>query len=193
MPDAPRKKFILWPRLIIYPLLLVIILGFFPLGDIGMRGVRETARKSEARTTAFTLTMALKAYYAEYDHWPDFTGDGLFLDEQRQGQLMRVLRAKDEVNNPRRIVFFEGRDATESSGHYRRGFNPQTDVFYDPWGQPYRIALDTTGTGTIANPYPDDGPIHASVIAWSLGRDGQQGAPANPRTHNGSDDVTSWQ
>ena len=191
MPDAPRKKLLTWPRLIIYPLFIVILI--FLLLPYPINRVSEQARKAQTITTDRAITSGLKAYLTEYDHWPDFTGDGLFLDEQRQGQLMRVLRAKDAVNNPRRIIFFEARDVTESSGKYRGGFNPKTDVLYDPWGQPYRIALDTTGTGTIANPYPDDGPISASVLVWSLGKDGQQGAPANPRTHKGSDDVTSWQ
>ena len=191
VPDASRKKLLLWPLLIIYPLLLgVLILLLFPYPG-GRMG--EQARKAQASTTNTGMVAALKAYYAEYDHWPDFTGDGLFLDEQRQGQLMRVLRNKDPINNPRRIVFFEGREDAESPGKYRNAFNRETNVFYDPWGQPYRIAIDTTGTGIIANPYPDDGPIQTSVIVWSLGKDGQQGAPANPRTHKGSDDVTSWQ
>lgn len=193
--DAARKKFRLWPRLIIYPLLILAVLAVlklivtpYLLGRVGGQ-----VRKADAATNTMAITAALKAYHVEYDHWPDFVSDGLFLDEKRQGQLMRVLRAKDPINNRRRIVFIDGRDATETSGKYLSGFHPTTDVFYDPWGQPYRIALEADYDNTIANPYPDDGPIQTSVIVWSLGKDGQQGAPANPRTHKGSDDVTSWQ
>ena len=151
------------------------------------------SRRGEAVAGSVNLMIALQDYHTQYGHWPDFTGDGLFLDEQRQAQLLRVLLAKDEINNSRKIVFYEGKTATERSGKYCSGFHPKTGVFLDPWGQPYRIALDTTGTGIITNPYPDDGPISASVIVWSLGKDGQQGAPANPRTAKGSDDICSWQ
>ena len=183
-----------WLRNLIRAILAIFITAvvaglLFPVGF----GPHEPSRKAEARIAAIALTAALKACYAEYGHWPDFAGDGLFLDEPRQGQLLRVLCAKDEINNPRKIIFFESKDATESSGKYRGGIRRETGVFYDPWGQPYRLALDADYDGTIANPYPDDGPITASVIVWSLGKDGQQGAPANPRTAKGSDDICSWQ
>ena len=191
MSDKLPRDYGMWLRTLGGILLAFVVVALlFPVIAIETdRGERKT----EVKTAVIALNMAIKAYYTEYGHWPDFTSDGLFLDEQRQGQLLRVLCAKDEVNNPRKILFFEAKTATESSGKYRNGIRPETGVFYDPWSQPYRIALDVRDIGTIANPYPDDGPIHASVIVWSLGKDGQQGAPANPRTHNGSDDVTSWQ
>lgn len=171
----------------------VIAVSYGPVGTAIDAFFNGGYHKATARTHTTALVAALKAYYTEYGKWPDIGGDGVILNAPRQAQLLRVLLAQDEINNPSKIVFVEFPTATVLFGKYRGGFNPKTDVLYDPWGQPYRIALDTTGTGTIANPYPDDGPIHASVIVWSLGKDGQQGAPANPRTHKGSDDVTSWQ
>ena len=190
MSDAPRKKLLLWPRLIIYPLLLTVL--YFLILPPGVR-VSEQARKAQARLTCRATVTGLSIYRDEYDHWPDFTGDGLFLDKERQAHLIRVLSAKDEVNNPRKIMFIDRPTASDSPAHYYSSIDAKTGTLLDPWGQPYRIALDTTGTGTIANPYPDDGPISASVIVWSLGKDGRQGAPANPRTAKGSDDICSWQ
>jgi len=144
------------------------------------------------------MVAALKAYQTEYGKWPDFTGDGIFLDEKRQAQLLRMLQGKDEASNPRKIVFFEGRTATDAPGargQYRGGFSPATGAYLDPQGNPYRIALDADYDGQIANPYPDDPyeTLAVRVIVWSLGKDGQQGAPANPRTSKGSDDILSWQ
>lgn len=187
--DKPLPDPRIWLRILAGLLITIFLVALIPRFISPSYTIH---RRGEAVAGSVSLIIALQDYHAQYGHWPDFTGDGLFLDEQRQSQLMHVLRSKDEVNNPRGIVFFEGIDATESSGKHRRGFDPKTDVFYDPWGQPYRIALDTTGTGTIANPYPDDGPIHQKVIVWSLGKDGQQGAPSKPRTRHGSDDVTNW-
>ncbi len=62
-------------------------------------------------------------------------------------------------------------------------------------GHPYRIAIDADDDNQITDPYSSKPgtEIQTRVIVWSLGKDGQQGAPANPRTNKGSDDVTSWQ
>ena len=189
LPRDPGR----WLRPCIYVTLIIIAVvaaGLILRVSSTMSG---RSPKFEARIAATSLTAALQMYYSEYGHWPDFTGNGLFLDEQRQARLLRVLMGKDEANNPSKIVFFEARIAIESFWKYRSGIHPKTDTLLDPWGQPYRIALDLTGIGTIANFYPDDGPIHSTVIVWSLGKDGQQGSPANPHTFKGSDDVTSWQ
>ena len=153
-------------------------------------------RISQARMDTGNLRIALDAYRNEYGKWPDFTGDGLFLDEKRQARLLRLLQGKDEANNPRNIVFFEGRTATQSPGahgQFRGGFSPATGAYLDPQGNPYRIAIDTDGDEQIANPYPDDSsPLRTHIIVWSLGKDGKQGSPTNPHTFKGSDDVTSW-
>ena len=139
------------------------------------------------------LATALKSYLIEYGKWPSYAGDGLFLDETRNAQLMRTLCAKDEANNPRKIVFFEGKPARGSSRAYYEGIDPETGACLDPWGNPYRIAIDADYDNVIANPYSDESPITTGVIVWSLGKDGKQGSPANPHTFKGSDDVTSWQ
>ncbi len=143
---------------------------------------------------ASQIAAALKHYYLEYGKWPDFTADGLFLDEARQIRLLAVLIAKDEVNNPRKIVFFEPKIATRfgAKGAYRGGLHPVTGAFLDPWGQPYRIMLDHDYDEVVSNPYPQDDEIRLKVIAWSEGKDGKPGAPGNPRTQRGSDDIVSW-
>ena len=154
--------------------------------------------RTEAKTCVVGITLALKAYFTEYAKWPDYTGDGLFLDAARNAQLMRTLCGKDETNNPLKIIFFEGKIATKqtrSSDRYRSGFQPETGAFLDTWGNPYRIAIDADNDGQLDGPYSDDSydkSIFARIIAWSLGKDGKQGSPANPHTFNGSDDVTTW-
>ena len=178
-------------------LIFVLILGGLLFPAIGT-GRRERG-KPEAKAAAADISAALKAYFTEYYKWPDFTGDGLFLDEKRQAQLLRTLQGKDEANNPRKIVFFEDRTARQrpgGRGRYFGGFSPETGALLDPQGNHYRIAIDADGDGQIDAPYSDDPhskSILTSVIVWSLGKDGQQGAPANPHTSRGSDDILSWQ
>ncbi len=163
----------------------------------GLRVKTRAPGRSETKAAAVNIVAALKAYLTEYGKWPDFTGDGLFLDEKRQAQLLRMLQGKDEANNPRKIVFFEGRAATEvrgARGQYRHGLSPATGAYLDAQGNPYRIAIDADYDNQVPNPYDDGGsPLRINVIVWSLGKDGQQGAPANSRTLKGSDDVVSWQ
>lgn len=160
--------------------------------------VRITDRKSEAKTCVVGITLALKAYFMEYGKWPDYTGDGLFLNAERNAQLMRTLCGNDETNNPLKIIFFEGKIATKqtrSSDRYGSGFHPETGAFLDTWGNPYRIAIDADHDGQVDGPYSDDSNdkgLLTPVIAWSLGKDGKQGSPANPHTFKGSDDVTTW-
>ncbi|MBA3726921.1 MAG: hypothetical protein H0W86_10825, partial [Armatimonadetes bacterium] len=71
--------------------------------------------------------------------------------------------------------------------------------FYDPWGATagkagsgiYHLAIDGTYDSQVANPYTSNAGtpnLQIGVIAWSLGRDGDQGADFKT-----SDDVISWQ
>ena len=171
----------------------IVVWLIFAVCDFRIGPMGHNDRVAEAEAAVRTLANSLRDYDAEYGHWPQFTDDGFFLDEQRQARLLNVLRAKDKENNQHEMMFFADKDASGKPGHYRGGFSPETGAFLDPWGHPYRIALYTGWDEALPNPYPDGGPIHASVIVWSLGKDGQQGAPANPRTAKGSDDVMSWQ
>ena len=211
--SSPWNRLIISTLVIIFALLALNTFLSFEIKKRSRTGPNMTVKHDVAR-----LTAALKAYYGEYGRWPDFTGDGLFLDEKRQAQLLLtlsyvgtvvflnneerppkilgVLNGKDEANNPRKIIFFDGKMATKallSGGRYCDGFNPETGAFLDPWGNPYRIAIDADGDGLITSPYTDEAPVRTGVIVWSLGKDGKQGSPANPHTYKGSDDVTSWQ
>ena len=191
MDDKPPNGNFWLRTLTALAIALVTAVLFYPIC-----GTIDSPGKSTAKTSTLCLVTALKAYYTEYGKWPDFTGDGLFLDEKRQAQLLQMLCGKDERNNSRKIVFFEGRTAQQRrwfGEHYGGGFHPKTGAYLDPWGNLYCIAIDSDYDEEIANPYPDDPPIHARVIVWSIGKDGKQGSPANPHTCKGSDDVTSWQ
>jgi hypothetical protein len=102
--------------------------------------------------------------------------------------------------NPRRIVFLEVRNATDSA-QPRNGL--ANGIWYDPWGpQPgkpesgvYHVRIDGSYRNIVSDPYPgeghdaDDGGSAATlphgVIAWSLARTGVQ-------TYELRDQVLSW-
>lgn len=166
---------------------------FFP----AVNPCNPQSRSAWARTDAAAIVAAVKAYNTEYGKYPGLDHKGPFSDAESNAFLLRILRGIDTTRNPRRILFFSGKTATKSpevGTRYRGGFHPETGVFLDPWGNPYRIAIDSDYDNQITSPYPDDSPpIQVGVIVWSLGKDGKQGSPANPHTCKGSDDVTSWQ
>jgi len=146
-----------------------------------------------AKSEVTQLVGSLNAYYTEYGHWPDFVGNGKFLDAERNSQLIRLLTVQDIANNPRGITYFEAPPARMSGNGLTNGITSE-GVLVDPWGHPYRIILDADQSGAIASPYPKDPKpkIQAHAIVWSLGKDGKQGAPKDEQTSRGSDDIKSW-
>ena len=84
----------------------------------------------------------------------------------------------------------------DTAGQRRSGVSPTDGRYYDPWGSPYRIAIDGDYTNTInPNPYTANtgagpSPLNIGAIAWSLGADQTLG---NGGGFTNSDDVISWQ
>ncbi|MHA3775251.1 hypothetical protein ACXR0O_27315 [Verrucomicrobiota bacterium sgz303538] len=160
-------------------------------------GCGESSERVQARNDLTQLVVAIKAYNLEYGHLP-LSGDRSFTDEASQARLLQVLQGDDDAENPRRIVFFEGKIARSVTRwwfgprRYRAGFHPVSGALLDSWGHPYRIVLDSDYDGKIQSPYQDDEEIHNSVLAWSLGEDGVQGAPGKENILKDSGDIVSW-
>jgi hypothetical protein len=94
--------------------------------------------------------------------------------------------AKD-VNNPRSGI-------SSSSA-------PTAGQYFDPWGKPYLIRIDTDYDNQVPNPYSANAGatpnLRVGVIAWSFGKDMQSGSSPGPaldkNTGTNKDDVISWQ
>jgi hypothetical protein len=98
-----------------------------------------------------------------------------------------------QITNPRHVLFYENRIASPiSGGGYRSGFHPETGALLDKWGHPYRVIIDGNEGSKVTSPYSDLPPLSTDVIAWSLGKDGQQSAVLEKGTVR-SDDIVSWQ
>jgi prepilin-type N-terminal cleavage/methylation domain-containing protein len=197
--------------------------------------VKDNARKTQARNDITAIAAAVKHYYTEYGKYPPMSNSataptadqyvGESLSGAHQGNnsnLFYVLRAIDDstvnpghVNNPRRIVFFEGKSVANPS-QPRAGFldpvvggapggtaSSAMGSFFDPWGKQYCVMVDSNYdnfcnlTG-IYNSFTATNSPRTGVIAWSLGKDlvigssGGGGAGGN-KNLQGSDDVVSWQ
>ncbi len=153
----------------------------------------EPRQKTAIRNKAAELTMAIKAFYAEYGRYPEIPRECVPSD----GRLMSILKGEDHDQNPHKIVFIEVQAARKKSGRWMNGLHPQTGAWLDPYGTPYLVKIDTDYNGIISNPYSDAkaGPheIKTGVIVWSAGKDGIFGNPNAPGQFQNSDDVLSWQ
>src|SRR5437773_7998877 len=123
--------------------------------------VYERARKTQAKNDLTQIVTAVNAFYTEYGKYPLATSDAYITATTRpsNADLFYTLRAQplglngSNVANPRQIVYISprifdtipARSAIGSDGH-----------FYDPWGTPYRVAIDGNYDNQITpNPYGD--------------------------------------
>ena len=189
--EDPPKNENMWFRTL-FGFAIALIAGVILLHDLV---VLEAQRIAVVKSDANEIVTALDAYKTEYGKYPGLDRQTAFSNAESNAFLMQILRGHDKVRNPRGFMFCDPRKF-DPSRHFKftsaGGYDPKSGVFFDPWGNPYCIAVDS-GSGQIASPYSDESPITTGIIVWSLGKDGKQGSPANPHTSKGSDDVTSWQ
>jgi prepilin-type N-terminal cleavage/methylation domain-containing protein len=201
--SAAHRENEMWCGFTLIELLVVItviavLLGLlFPV----FRGVQERAKKLQARNDLTQIVTAVNAFSTEYGKYP--VPDGIDADGYTVGDtgtssrdVFDALRGVTSSLNPRRIAFINPPEVKDRN-RPRSGVVPAPNgQFYDPWGRPYVLRMDTDYDGQIPNPYTADsgaGPdrIRQGAIAWSLGKDGVMGG--NGRRFTGSDDVISWQ
>jgi prepilin-type N-terminal cleavage/methylation domain-containing protein len=201
--DVRMAAFTLIELLVVIAIIVVLIGLLFPT----FQGIQNQAKKTQAKNDLMQIVTAINAYYTEYGKYPVVTDDTPIANT---GDLFHTLRAidsgsanKSDAANPRKIAFLNIPDARDQNSP-RSGIRTSDGEWYDPWGAPYKVAIDGTYDNQIANPYGPTGgagsdPIHSGVIAWSLGADKGLGRVVNGTVDNKykdtrlSDDVISWQ
>ena len=198
--------------------IIAILMGLlFPAITV----VKEQARKAEAKTACTAIVAAVKAYNTEYGKYPVLdnkpSGDLWYGDTSAgaakdNSTLFSTLRAKVVAAsgaadyNPRKIIFFEGKDASNPTapkgGFAATGSSGIVGAFYDPWGSQYNVIIDADYDNSITIvPHKDfkgttTGP-QTGCVAFSLGKDGIVGSSATNGNYksgsNTSDDILSWQ
>jgi prepilin-type N-terminal cleavage/methylation domain-containing protein len=174
---APRRStaFTLIELLVVISIIAVLAALAFP----AVNGAINSARKAQARNDVMQIAAAVKAFKAEYGRLPDkSTGEDKEIEDN--AELMAILTADKEDNsglNSKKIVFLEPKVSSSAKGGFFEG------TFYDPWGTPYFVKLDTDYDNRIElNGYPD---CIGVVIAVSYGPDGKKG----PKS---SDDIGNY-
>ena len=191
-----RNGFTLLELLVVITIILVLTGLLFP----AVQSVLGGAKKAQAKNDLTQIVTAVSAYYAEYGKYPIATDDTVLSDADTS-RLFNTLRAiGSTADNPRQIAFISPPE--DSTQLYPGGKIGSDGRFCDPWGTPYKVAIDGDYSGFIANPYGGSGgagadPVRQGVIAWSLGKNGALGGggveSGMSGTYTGSGDVISWQ
>ena len=208
-PQHRTHAFTLVELLTVIAIIAILMGLLFP----AINGVKDQARKAEAKTACTNIVTALKAYNTEYGKYPATsssttapTGDVIVGDTVGGATtgnefLFNILRnigtnaATPNPGNPRRISFFEGKAATATPP--KGGFS--NGAFYDPWGAQYCVAIDVNYDNLLDTlPYTDFKTTttyqQTGVGAFSLGKDGKLGLNGKYKDgSNTSDDIISWQ
>jgi prepilin-type N-terminal cleavage/methylation domain-containing protein len=193
-PQKHERASTLIELLVVIAIIAILVGLLFP----AFRAVQDQAKKTQAKNDLTQIVNAVNAFYTEYGKYPLATNDNTITNN---ADLLYTLRAvanganTNNAVNTRQIVFINPPYVkNDTAGNRRSGISNADGQYYDPWGTPYRVAIDGDYNNDInPNPYTPDtgaGPLQLNigVIAWSFGKDGAQG-----RDFNASDDVISWQ
>jgi prepilin-type N-terminal cleavage/methylation domain-containing protein len=194
--------------------------------------VMERARKAHAKNDLTQIVTAVNAFYTDYGTYPvpsslpagsdcSFSWDvpPAQRPEPYNDWLLNELRACTAADttscsgaatlNTRQIVYISPpivKDPNNpKSGIGTIAANASRGKFFDPWGAPYNVVIDSNYNNSVPNIYGAQSvggagvdPILQGVVAWSNGTDLQVGTNSNyvykdPTTGAQSDDVISWQ
>src|SRR5437764_10116241 len=144
MTKEDRKAAFTLMELLLVIVIIVILLGLaFPV----FQGVLERAKKMQAKNDVTQIVTAVNAFYTEYGKYPLVTDDTPIANNSDLLYTLRAvaLGANALVNgvpaiNTRQIVFIS--PAEDTSQTNPKGKIGSTGQFCDPWGQPYKIAID---------------------------------------------------
>jgi len=197
-----EQGFTLFELLVVIAIIAALLGLAFPV----FQGVLDRAKKVQAKNDVTQIVTAVNAFYTEYGKYPLVTADTIYgPGGTSSAELFYSLRAvalgaNAPVNgvpavNSRAIVFIS--PAEDTSQTNPKGKIGSTGQFCDPWGQPYKIAIDGNYDNQITNPYTADtgagpGTLRQGVLAWSYGKDTKLGNNGDGKYKN-SDDVISWQ
>jgi type II secretory pathway pseudopilin PulG len=191
--------FTLVELLVVISIIIVLMGVAFP----AFQGVQNAAKKTQAKNDLLQIVTAVNAYYTEYGKYPltpSPADDTTYGAVTTNDKLLNELRNITPTENARGIVFLSPPDAKDQGANPRAGI--KAGQFYDPWGKPYNIRVDTNYDSFVDNPYAANAgvsknasgtvAVQTGVIAWSTGKDGMTDA-TDKNAPKSSDDVISWQ
>jgi prepilin-type N-terminal cleavage/methylation domain-containing protein len=199
-----RRAFTLIELLIVIAIIGILMALLFP----AVGGAMEAAKRAKAKNDLVQIAVAVKAYLTEYgklpilssvasagEHTAWFQGDST--GDKKNSMIIRVLAGEDADGlNPRKIVFLETRPAKGTGTNAKDGVTSDF-MFYDPWGTPYAIKLDSNYDNRLEYYSEDPGKkenVTTTVITVSFGKNKKQQDITKSTDDNGRvDDLVSFQ
>lgn len=174
--------------------LLVVITIVAVLAAMSFAGVNSAlkkARKTEGTVAAAALSDAVERFYSEYNRLPDLP-ENMRTDSGPGVQLLTILLGEEgtgsDVENPRQVIFLEAKEAKAKKGgiDYGAGGNGAAQGFYDPFGNPFNVVLNSNYDDALQFSY--GGKQYTlrgrNSAVYSAGADREEGTV---------DDITSFQ
>jgi prepilin-type N-terminal cleavage/methylation domain-containing protein len=158
---------------------IAIIAVLASLGFAALSGALESGRKAQARNDVQQIAAAIRAFQLEYGRLPSSdTGSDTY--SENNSSIMKALIAQDEELNPRNISFLSPK--TTKTG--KSGMDTGSSTFFDPWGKPYFIKLNTDYDNVVEY-YGDN---YTVVVVGSTGPNKKQENPNGA----GSDEIVNF-
>jgi len=177
-----QKGFSLLELMVVITIIGILLTILFPAGQ----SVLTQMRKTQAQRTATELRTAITNYYSEYKRFPALTGGGGGGDVTVETTASSGLLGKLMGGNTRGILFFSEKKAKAEgkAGLWYQGDDVANASLYDPWGQPFRVTIDSNYDNKISVPHRDGNggteTIFKGAAVWSTGPDGEpNGKPKN--------------
>src|SRR5438876_7752712 len=157
-PQKDQHAFTLIELLVVIAIIAILIGLLFP----AFSAVQNQARQTQAKNDLTQIVNAVNAFYTDYGKYPLVTNDNPISNNSDLFYSLRAipLGANSLVNgvpaiNPRSIVFISPPNVkNDTAGNRRSGVSSTDGQYYDPWGTPYRVAIDGDYNNTInPNPY----------------------------------------
>ena len=215
----PQRAFTLIELLVVIAIIIILAGLLYP----AYNAVQSQAKRTQAKNDLTQIVNAVNAFYTEYGKYPvpsslaagndcSFSWDvpPALRPEPYNNWLLNELRACTATDpscsaaatlNTRQIVFISP-PTVKDPNNPKSGISTITastpkGTYYDPWGAPYIVVIDSSYDNHVPNIYGATGgagvsPIPQGVIAWSNGADLQVGTNSN-NIYTNSDDVISWQ
>jgi prepilin-type N-terminal cleavage/methylation domain-containing protein len=224
-PPVHARAFTLIELLVVIAIIAILVGLLLP----AFKAVQNQARSTQAKNDLTQIVNAVNAFYTDYGNYPvaPAATDTCFnwgagacalqvrLGSERLFNELRACTASDTIScsaaatlNPRQIVYISPpivKDPSSPKSGIATNASPGTSTgrFFDPWGSPYNVVIDSAYNNNAVNIYGATGgagvdPIAQGVVAWSNGPDLQVGTNSdykyrNTTTGAQSDDVISWQ
>ncbi|MCS7008813.1 MAG: prepilin-type N-terminal cleavage/methylation domain-containing protein [Chthoniobacterales bacterium] len=165
-----RRGFSLIELLVVIAV-LAVLMGL-ALPAIG--GALNSAKRATMQNDVTQIANAVMMFETEYGRLPNVSGGNV------DDSLMRILLGEDDNENPRKIAFLEPPTYKPGKGGYKAG-----QGYLDPWGNPYKIALDTDYDNKVS---ARDGEVRKKVAVWN----DEQSIPDMKQSQKARMKVQSW-